>query len=150
MGCLFFNLWLWLSFNYMFLHIKHHSSSGNEQNPKNLFFRALKKNPFLEKLFLSKTQKILRFEKKSLMTNIFYIKFRIIWYMCATCSISRILNIVNIWILNTIGTKKCNLIDVRPYFQDMTLIYFPKYSYIPQKSYVKCHPRSKIKAPPYW
>ena len=47
----------------MFLHIKHHSSSGNEQNPKNLFFRALKKNPFLEKLFLSKTQKILRFEK---------------------------------------------------------------------------------------
>ena len=80
----------------MFLHIKHHSSSGNEQNPKNLFFRALKKNPFIENLFLSKTQKILRFEKKSLMTNIFYIKFHIIWYMRATCSISRILNIVNI------------------------------------------------------
>ena len=131
----------------MFLHKKHHSSSGNEQNPKNAIFRALKKNPFLEKLILSKTQKILNFEKKSLMTHILFIKFRIIWYMCAPCSISRILDIVNIWILITIGTKKTNLIDVRPYFQDMTLIYIPKYSYIHKKSYVKCHPKSKIQAP---
>ena len=54
------------------------------------FFNALKKNPFLEKLFLSKTQKILSFEKKSLTTLFFYSKFRKKWYMCAHCSNSGI------------------------------------------------------------
>ena len=45
--------------------------------------------------------------------------------------------------------QKCNLINVRPNFHDMTLISVPKCLYIPQISYVKCHRKSKIKAPPY-
>ena len=44
-------------------------------------------------------------------------------------------------------TKICNLINVRPYFHDMTIIYFHKYLYKPQKLYVKCHSKSKTKAP---
>ena len=42
------------------------SQVGMNRIQKNLFFRALKKNPFHEKFILSKTQKILNFEKKSL------------------------------------------------------------------------------------
>ena len=95
---LFINLWLWLPFDKIIIHIKHHSTRENIQNPKFLILGAFKKINFLKIIFWQ-LKKILNSEKKSLLTLFFYFEFRILWDKCAHCSISRVWDIVNICIL---------------------------------------------------